>query len=69
MASKGENGGRRGGDGGRYEAAGYLAGAIADLALIARRHRLDLLAYLLDMAHLETEEILRLGPDGNSTAP
>jgi hypothetical protein len=27
---------------------------------MARRHGHDVLAYLLDMAHLETEEILRL---------
>jgi hypothetical protein len=27
---------------------------------MARRHGHDLLAYLLDMAHLEAEEILRL---------
>lgn len=27
---------------------------------MARLHRHDMLAYLLDMAHLETEEILRL---------
>ncbi|ABA04972.1 hypothetical protein Nwi_1711 [Nitrobacter winogradskyi Nb-255] len=48
------------GDGGPDEAAHYLAGAVADLALIARRHGLDTLGYLLDMAQLEAEEIVRL---------
>ena len=48
------------GDGGRDEAAHYLAAAVADLGLIARRHGLDTLGYLLDMAQLEAEEIVRL---------
>lgn len=47
-------------DGGPAEAAHYIKGAVHDLARLARRHRLDLLAYLLDMAHLEAEERLRL---------
>jgi hypothetical protein len=47
------------GDGGPLEAAHYIKGAVHDLASLARRHRLDLLAYLLDMAHLEAEELLR----------
>jgi hypothetical protein len=49
----------RQGDGGPDEAAHYIKGAVRDLSLMARRHRHDMLAYLLDMAHLETEEILR----------
>ncbi|GEC15909.1 hypothetical protein [Nitrobacter winogradskyi] len=48
------------GDGGPDEAARYLAGAVADMALIARRHGLDTLGYLLDMAQLEAEDIVRL---------
>ena len=48
------------GDGGPEEAALYIKSAVRDLSLMARRHRHDMLAYLLDMAHLETEEILRL---------
>ena len=47
-------------DGGPVEAAHYIKGAVHDLARLARRHRLDMLAYLLDMAHLEAEERLRL---------
>ncbi len=37
-----------------------IKSAVRDLSRMARRHRHDMLAYLLDMAHLETEEILRL---------
>ena len=48
------------GDGGPEEAALYIKGAVRDLSRMARQHRHDMLAYLLDMAHLETEEILRL---------
>jgi len=48
------------GDGGPAEAAHYIKGAVHDLARMARRHRLDMLAYLLDMAHLEAEERLRM---------
>ncbi|WPO40109.1 hypothetical protein [Tardiphaga sp. 42S5] len=52
------------GDGGPEEAALYIKSdiksAVRDLSRMARRHRHDMLAYLLDMAHLETEEILRL---------
>ncbi len=48
------------GDGGPDEAARYLATAVADLGLIARRHGLETLGYLLDMAQLEAEEIVRL---------
>jgi hypothetical protein len=48
------------GDGGPEEAARYIKGVVRDLSRMARRHRHDMLAYMLDMAHLETEEILRL---------
>lgn len=47
-------------DGGPAEAAHYIKCAVHDLARLARRHRLEMLAYLLDMAHLEAEERLRL---------
>lgn len=58
MASSSDNHGP--GDGGPDEAALYIKGAVLDLSQMARRHGHDVLAYLLDMAHLETEEILRL---------
>jgi len=39
----------------RVAAANYVATLSAELALIARRHGLDALAYILDMARLEAE--------------
>ncbi len=57
-------GGDDDGDGGPREAARYLLEAVADLARIARRHRLEMLGYLLDMAHLEAEEIVRRDKPG-----
>jgi hypothetical protein len=48
------------GDGGPDEAARYLGAAVADLGLIARRHGLDTLGFLLEMAQMEAEDIVRL---------
>jgi len=48
------------GDGGRDEAAHYLVEAVSDLGRIARRHGLDTLGFLLYMAQMESEEIVRL---------
>jgi hypothetical protein len=42
------------------EAAAFIAEAVADLTGLARRHRLDVLCFLLGMARLEAEEHLRL---------
>jgi len=47
------------GDGGPVEAACYIAEAVPQLVLMARRHHLDTLAFLLDMAKLEADEVLR----------
>jgi hypothetical protein len=46
-------------DGGPVEAAQFVARAAGELAQLARQHRLDILAYLLDMAQLEAQEIAR----------
>jgi hypothetical protein len=43
----------------REAAAAYLAELTGDLAAIARRHGLDALGYLLDMAKLEAENATR----------
>lgn len=51
-------------DGGPREAAQYIARAVAELALMARRHDLGMLGYLLDMAHLEAEQQLKQRADG-----
>ena len=48
------------GEGGPEEAAAFIAESAADLAGLARRHRLDLLGFLLGMLRLEAEEQLRL---------
>jgi hypothetical protein len=46
-------------------AAAYIAHLSGELALIARRHGLGTLAYLLDMAKLEAESV----KGRNGTAP
>ncbi len=38
------------------QAAAYVADLVGDLARIARRHRLEALGYLLDMARLEAQQ-------------
>ena len=43
----------------RAAAANYLAALSADLAVLARRHGLDTLGYILDMARLEAENVAR----------
>jgi hypothetical protein len=48
------------GDGGPDEAAALIAEAAADLAKLARRHNLEVLAFLLGMTLLEAEERIRL---------
>jgi hypothetical protein len=55
-----DHAGEPAGDGGPEEAARYLAATVADLGLIARRHRLDTLGFLLEMAQMEAEDIVRL---------
>jgi hypothetical protein len=39
------------------EAADYIAALTTDLALMARRHGLDTLGYILEMACLEAEAV------------
>jgi hypothetical protein len=46
-------------DGGPDEAAHYLRDAIIELAQMAHRHRLEMLGYLLDMALMEADEMVR----------
>jgi hypothetical protein len=43
----------------RIAAANYVATLSAELALVARRHGLDALGYILDMARLEAENAIR----------
>lgn len=44
-------------DAGHVQSAEYIADLAAELAKIARRSRLDVLAYLLDIANLEARTI------------
>jgi len=48
------------GDGGPDEAAIFIAETVAALAGLARRHRLVMLARLLEMTQMEAEERVRL---------
>ena len=48
------------GDGGPEEAAAFIAENLADLARMARRHRLDMLVCLIEMAQMEADERVRL---------
>ena len=53
------------GEGGPDEAVAFIAEAVADLAGLARRHKLDMLNFLLGMVQREAEEHLRLRSKGN----
>jgi hypothetical protein len=44
------------GDGGPHEALAYIAENVADLARLARRHNLEMLVRLLEMAQMEAQE-------------
>ncbi len=46
-------------DGGPDEAAIFIAETVSDLSEVARRHGLDMLRFLLDMAQMEAEERVR----------
>jgi hypothetical protein len=48
--------GAGGGSGDAVRSADYIADLTKELAMIARGSRLDMLAYLLDIAHLEASE-------------
>lgn len=47
------------GDGGPNEAARFVSETTAELAQLSRRHGLDMLAHLLEMARLEADDIAR----------
>jgi hypothetical protein len=50
----------RRGDGGPDEAIAYIAENVADLARLARRHNLEMLVRLLEMAQMEAQERIQL---------
>ena len=45
--------------GDREHAATYVASLTGELAKLVRRHRLNTLSYLLDLARLEAEELVQ----------
>ena len=47
-------------EGGPDEAAAFIAETSAELARLAKSHKLEMLGFLLGMARLEAEERLRL---------
>jgi hypothetical protein len=47
-------------EGGPDEAVAFIAETVAELAQLAKRHRLEILSHLLGMVQLEAEERLRL---------
>ena len=48
------------GEGGSEEAANFIAETVASLTRLARRHDLDLVAYLLAMTQLEAEDQVKI---------
>lgn len=50
---------KSGGDGGPTEAASFAAEQLAGLAQLARRHQLNVLGFLLEMALMEASGIVR----------
>jgi hypothetical protein len=48
------------GEGGSEEAANFIAEMVASLTRLARRHDLDLVAYLLAMTQLEAEDQVKI---------
>jgi hypothetical protein len=52
-------------DGGPKEAAGFIAEQVTALAQLARSHKLEMLAFLLDMSLMEAKELTR--PRGKRT--
>ena len=47
-------------DGGPDEAAAFIAENVADLVKVARRHNLEVLVHLLEMAQMEAQERIHL---------
>jgi len=47
------------GDGGPAEAASFISEAVTELAQLSRRHGLDMLTHLLEMAQLEASDAAR----------
>lgn len=57
MAERGKSATTSAADGGPTQSAEYIADLTDELAKLARRSRLDVLAYLLDIASLEAKTV------------
>jgi hypothetical protein len=53
-------------DGGPKEAAAFIAETLLNLTSICHRHRFDTLGYLLNMAHMEADGLVRAAPKSRS---
>lgn len=51
--------GRHLGQGDQLEAVDYISSNLGTLAFMARRHRLETLGYLIDMARMEAEKAIK----------
>jgi hypothetical protein len=47
----------------------YIASMTNELARLAKSHHLDMLAYLLDMARLEADQVSKVYAEPNDGAP
>ncbi|MGP9821794.1 hypothetical protein ACTZWW_17385 [Salinarimonas sp. NSM] len=68
IASGTAQGGGRGAPLSREEAARYIGAITAELGEIARRSDLDLLAYFLEMARMEAQELVKAERKADSKA-
>ena len=50
---------QRSGDSGAEEAAAFIAETLLNLTVICQRHRFETLGYLLDMARMEADGLMR----------
>ncbi len=50
-------------------AAHYIASLVEELAQLAKSHDLDALAYILDMARLEADQVAKEGAGSDRRAP
>ena len=50
---------QRSGDSGAEEAAAFVAETLLNLTVICHRHRFETLGYLLDMARMEADGLMR----------
>jgi hypothetical protein len=55
--------------GDRNAAASYIADLSSSLAVMARENGFNALGYLLELAHMEAQDIVRMGRAGGPAGP